>query len=46
MYKGTCVTTSLPAFVVVIALDYGHSNWGKMKSKGCFDLHLIYKEGS
>jgi hypothetical protein len=31
----------LPAFVVVISLEYGHFNWGEMKSNCCFDLHLF-----
>jgi hypothetical protein len=33
MYKGSCFNTFSPAFVIVITLDYGHSNWGEMKSK-------------
>jgi hypothetical protein len=28
MYKGSCFVTSLPAFVVVITIDSGLSNWG------------------
>jgi hypothetical protein len=38
--------TSSTAFVVVIALDSGHSNWGEMKFKCCFDLHLYYNKES
>jgi hypothetical protein len=30
--KSSCFTTSSPEFVV-IALEYGHFNWGEMKSK-------------
>jgi hypothetical protein len=44
LYKGSCFSTSSPAFVVV-ALQYGHSNWGEMKSKCSFDFHLIYNQG-
>jgi hypothetical protein len=32
MNKGACFTASSPAFVVVFALDYGHSNWDEIKS--------------
>jgi hypothetical protein len=32
MYKGSCFAASLPAFVVVFALEYGLSNWSEMKS--------------
>jgi hypothetical protein len=31
---------------VLFSLDYGHSNWGKMKSKCCLDLNLFYNWGS
>jgi hypothetical protein len=41
---GSCFPTSLPAFVVII-LDSGQSNWGEMRSKCCFDLHLFYNQG-
>jgi hypothetical protein len=38
---------SSPAFiVVVVALKYDHSKWGKMKLKCCFDLHIFYHQGS
>jgi hypothetical protein len=43
--KGSSFAVPLPAFVV-IALDSGHSNWGEMKSKCCFDLYLFYNQGS
>jgi hypothetical protein len=38
VYKGSCFAASSPAFVAVIVLDYGYSNWGEMKSKCCFDV--------
>jgi hypothetical protein len=45
--KNVCVlATFSPALIVVITLDYGHSNWSEMKSKCCFDLHLFYNQGS
>jgi hypothetical protein len=44
MYKRSCFATSSPAFVV-IALEFGRSNWGEMKSY-CFDLQLFYNQGS
>jgi hypothetical protein len=44
--KGSCFTASLPAFSVVIALEYGHYNGCEMKSKCSFDLHLFYSQGS
>jgi hypothetical protein len=28
--------------LLLITLDCGHSNWGEMKSKCCFDLHFFY----
>jgi hypothetical protein len=43
--KGPCFSKSSLAFVVTIALEYGHSKCCEMKSK-CFDLHLFYKQGS
>jgi hypothetical protein len=44
MYKGSYFATSLPAFVVVITLDYGHSNWGEMKSKCLIWISFIIRE--
>jgi hypothetical protein len=46
VYKFSCFTTSLPATVVVVTLDYGHSTWGEIKSTCYFDLHNFYNQGS
>jgi hypothetical protein len=42
----SCFAASLSAFVVVIALQCGHSNWGEMKSKGGISLNFFYIQGS
>jgi hypothetical protein len=46
MYKCSCSATSSPTVVVVIALEYGHSNWGEMKSKCSIDLDHFYTQGT
>jgi hypothetical protein len=40
VYKGSCFTAFLSAFVV-IALEDGHSNCAEMKFYCSFDLHLF-----
>jgi hypothetical protein len=46
VYKRSYFTISLPAFVIVIILYYGHSNWVEMNTKCYFDLHLFCNQGS
>jgi hypothetical protein len=46
--KSSCYTTSSPEFVVVVALEYGHSIWGEMKSKcgvNCFSRRKALQLG-
>jgi hypothetical protein len=41
VYKGSSFTAPLPAFVVVFALEHGHSNWGEMNLSG-FLIHISF----
>jgi hypothetical protein len=43
--KIVCFFTSTPAFIVAIALEFGHSNWDVMKSSCRVDWHLFYNQG-